>query len=181
MFLRLIRKHPIIGLLVGLTVEAWIAVPGEALIATAAARTLLAARTLWRLTVAGISGMLVNDLALFGLSRVANDAARHWLARAHIHARLHLSGVELLAAKFIPPLRTPAFMVYGFQGTHLADFLLVSAATSLCWVYAYALLGHLCRDRILGFLHIFDSRGRLTWAVEAGLTVASFALLLRPF
>jgi membrane protein DedA with SNARE-associated domain len=179
LLLKLIRKHPFYGLIAGLMIEAWIAVPGEALIAIATAKLVRRSFALLQVVGAGVAGMLVNDVALYGISRLANGMARRLMHHAGIHLRLN--GFEVLLAKFVPPLRSAAFVVYGFQGTAFGHFLWVSVLTSLAWVGAYMLLGRLFRTRILDTLHLLDSRGRWSAVVEVALTVATLLIIVRPF
>lgn len=182
MFLRLLRKNALVALICGLAVEAWIALPGEALIATAAAQWLSrSANDLWawlELAAAAVGGMLVNDLALYSLSRVARGVASQFIHLPHAH--FHLSGLDLVAAKFIPPLRSAAFVLYGFQGAHLQHLLVVSLGSSLLWVCGYALLGRTYQGRILGLLHRLEQRNRWVTAAEIAMTIAGLALIVYP-
>lgn len=182
MFLRLLRKNALIGLICGLAIEAWIALPGEVLIATAAAQWLSrGASELWswlEVGAAAVAGMLINDLALYSLSRVARGVALQFIHLPHPH--FHLSGLDLMVAKFIPPLRSAAFVLYGFQGGHLEHLLYVSLISSVFWVGGYALLGKKFRGRILRLLARLESRNRWTTAAEIALTLASLALIAYP-
>jgi membrane protein DedA with SNARE-associated domain len=166
------------GLIAGLMVEAWIAIPGEALIAVAAARVVRRAWAVLQVAGAGVAGMLVNDVALFAVSRVARGFA-HRVAHAP-GWHLHLNALEVLAAKFFPPLRSAAFVLYGIQGTQFSHFLWVSLLTSAAWIAVYILLGHVFRGRILQGLHLLDSRGKLATFAEFALTVATVLLVVRP-
>jgi membrane protein DedA with SNARE-associated domain len=176
--LKLIRKHPYYGLVAGLMIEAWIAIPGEALIAIAAARALRRAWAGLQLAGAAVAGMLVNDLALYGVSRLARGMAHRLAHHPGVHWKLN--GFEVLGAKFLPPLRSAAFVIYGFQGTALGHFLVVSVLTSLAWVGVYMLLGRLFHGHILQALHLVDSRGRLAAVVEFALTVLTVLIIVRP-
>lgn len=182
MFLRLLRKNALIALVCGLAIEAWIAIPGEAIIAASASRWITQAGNDvlgWvELAAAAIGGMLVNDLALFSLSKVARVVAAQFVHLPHAH--FHLTGLELLAAKFIPPLRSAAFVLYGFQGAHLSRCLTFSLAGSLVWVLGYALLGHRFRGHISRFIQRLERRGRWVAAAEVVLTVASVLLVVYP-
>lgn len=178
MFIRLLRKNAIVALVCGLAIEAWIAIPGEALIAAAAARWLSQAANEFQawleVAVAAMAGMLVNDLALFSLSRVARGVATQFVHLPHTH--WHLSGLELIAAKFIPPLRSAAFVLYGFQGGHFSHFLVASLLSSLLWVVGYALLGRRFRGGILRLLQRIETRNR--WATTAEIVLSFGGLLL---
>ncbi|MGH9534808.1 MAG: DedA family protein [Terriglobales bacterium] len=182
MITRLFRKNAILALLCGLAVEAWIAIPGEALIAATAARVFeRTSNQLWswlEVSVVAVGAMLVNDLALFSLSRVARDVVARFihLPRAHFH----LSGMYVILAKFVPPLRSAAFVLYGFEGTRLGHFFYISAISSVIWVLAWALLGKTFRQPIVKFLHKLDGGNRWVTALEVVLTVASVALIFYP-
>lgn len=163
-------------------IEAWIAIPGEALIAASAARIFdRTASQVWswlEVSAVAIGAMLINDLTLFSLSRVARDIATQFihLPRAHFH----LSGVEVMVAKFVPPLRSAAFVLYGFEGTRLGHFFFVSLISSLIWVLAWALLGRTFRQPILKFLHRLDGGNRWVTVLEILLTFASVLLIFCP-
>lgn len=174
--LRLIREHPVLGLVCALSLEAWIAVPGEAMIALAA--TTIAGEVFgWlRLAISGIAGMLINDLALFGLSRVGRGVLAQWIGVHALHFRL--SADMVLGAKFIPPLRSAAYMIYGLQGAPFSRFLVVSLASSAIWVCFYALAGRRFRgviERLMNRAERFGGRW-LTWT-EVGLAVGAIAAI----
>jgi membrane protein DedA with SNARE-associated domain len=182
MFVRLLRKRPLVGLILGLSVEAWIPIPGELLIASAAAQAMSGLRSLARLVGAGLTGMVINDLSLYTLSAFAHDFSRGWISRAHLHLHhVHINWLELLAAKFLPPVRSATLVVYGFQGTHIGRFLAFSVLTSLCWVGAYAVLGRLFKGKIVSGLKRLDSGGRLLTVLEVAVTVVTTVLLIHPF
>ncbi len=162
--------------------EAWIAVPGEALIAATAARVFeRTASQVWswiEVSVVAIGAMLINDLTLFSLSRVARDVAAQFI---HLpRARFHLSGVDVMLAKFVPPLRSAAFVLYGFEGTRLGHFFYVSVLSSVIWVLGWVLLGKTFRRPISRFLRKLDGGNRWIGALEIVLTVASILLIVYP-
>ncbi len=162
--------------------EAWIAIPGEALIAATAARVFeRTASQVWswiEVSVVAIGAMLINDLTLFSLSRVARDVAAQFihLPRAHFH----LSGVDVMLAKFVPPLRSAAFVLYGFEGTRLWHFFYVSILSSVIWVLGWVLLGKAFRQPISRFLRKLDGGNRWIGALEIVLTLASILLIVYP-
>lgn len=169
--LQFIRRHPIAGLILALSLEAWLALPGEALIAVAASALVSRLQTLGRLLVGGVAGMMVNDLALFGLSRVGRGLLGRWLG---LHAwGPHLSARLVMGAKFLPPLRTTAYILYGLQGVPFARFLWVSLSSSLIWIAAYTMLGRRYHGRIERWMGRWERRGRWALVAEAGLTVAA--------
>lgn len=180
MFFRLIQKWPLLGLLFALSIEAWIPTPGEALIAAAASRALRKLMSMARVMVTALAGMLINDLVLYTISRMARGLAMHFI---HHHLlRLHLTTAELLVAKFLPPVRSTAFVLYGFQGVPLERFILTSLFTSLVWVVAYALLGTHFRARISRLFRVLEGkRGHWFAAAEIVLTVVTVVLILQPF
>lgn len=180
MFLRMIQKWPILGLLFALSMEAWIPVPGEALIAAAASRALRSMAGLARVAIVALAGMMANDLVLYGISRMARGVALHFIH--HNLLRVHLNVTEMLVAKFLPPVRSTAFVLYGFQGTDLRHFLITSLLTSVVWIGIYALVGTRFRSTISRLFHVVEgTRGRWITAVEIVLTVASIALIFQPF
>lgn len=180
MFLRMIQKWPILGLLFALSIEAWIPVPGEALIAAAASRALRSLAGLLRVALISLAGMLLNDLALYGISRMARGLALHFIH--HNLLRVHLNVTEMLVAKFLPPVRSTAFVVYGFQGTDLRQFILTSLLTSVVWIGIYALVGNQFRSSISRLFHVVEGkRGHWITAVEIVLTVASILIIFQPF
>ncbi|MGH9395021.1 MAG: DedA family protein [Terriglobales bacterium] len=171
--LRLIREHPIAGLVVALSLEAWLAVPGEAMIALAASAVAGEVMGWVRVAVGGLAGMVANDLALFGLSRIGRGVLVQWIGLHALH--FHLSADLVLGAKFIPPLRSAAYMIYGLQGAPLSRFLWVSLLSSAMWVAAYTLLGRRCHGPIARLMDRAERGGRwLSWA-EVGLTLAAIA------
>lgn len=182
MVIRLLKKNALLALLCGLIIEAWIAIPGEALIAASAARLFdRTAHQFWSWLEVGavaIGAMLINDLTLFSLSRVARDVATQFihLPRAHFH----LSGMEVMVAKFVPPLRSAAFVLYGFEGTRLGHFFFVSIVSSVIWVLAWALLGRTFREPIVRFLERLDGGNRWITALEIVATFASILLIFSP-
>lgn len=173
--LRLIRKHPVAGLLLGLSLEAWLAVPGEALIAIAAGAVVGRARGWLRMMASGLGGMLLNDLALYGLSRIGRGVLVHWIGLHRPH--VHLSAVLVVGAKFLPPLRSAAYLVYGLQGVSLEHFLLVSCFSSLAWIGLYTLLGRRFWRGILGGLDRAERHGRWLSLAEVALTLAVVAVI----
>lgn len=180
MFLRMIQKWPMLGLLFALSIEAWIPVPGEALIAAAASRALRSAAGMLRVSAVALAGMMVNDLVLYGISRMARGVALHFIHHHLLH--LHLNTMEMLVAKFLPPVRSTAFVLYGFQGIGLQQFLLTSLLTSLVWIGIYALVGTHFRATISRLFHVVEgSRGRWITIAEIALTVASLVMILQPF
>lgn len=180
MFLRMIQRWPIVGLLFALSIEAWIPVPGEALIAAAASRALRSLTGLLRVAMIALAGMMVNDLVLYAISRLARGLALRFIH--HNLLRVHLNATEMLVAKFLPPVRSTAFVLYGFQGTGLHQFLLTSMLTSMIWIGIYALVGNQFRASISRLFQVVEgNRGRWITAAEIVLTVASLALILQPF
>jgi membrane protein DedA with SNARE-associated domain len=173
--LRFIRRHPFAGLLLALSIEAWIAVPGEALIALAASSLVSRGLSLARMAAGGIAGMLINDFVLFGLSRAGRGVVVRWIGVHGLH--FHLSAEIMLAAKFIPPLRSAAYVIYGLQGTPFSRFLWVSLVSSLLWVTVYALIGQSLKHRIGSWMNRLESRSRWITAAEIGLTLAAAAAL----
>ncbi len=162
--------------------EAWIAIPGEALIAATAARVFeRTASQVWswiEVSVVAIGAMLINDLTLFSLSRVARDVAARFI---HVpRAHFHLSGVDVMLAKFVPPLRSAAFVLYGFEGTRLGHFFYVSILSSVIWVLGWVLLGKAFRQPISRFLRKLDGGNRWIGALETVLTLVSILLIVYP-
>ena len=98
--LRFIRQNPILGLLLALSMEAWLGLPGEAMIAVAAS-TVAQAYGLLRIAVGGVVGMLLNDLILFTLSQAGREGRTHGCGMFGLH--WHLSSEMVLGAKFLPP------------------------------------------------------------------------------
>src|SRR6185312_8917188 len=171
--LRLIRKHPVAGLLLALSLEAWLAIPGEAMIAVAASTIVTRACSLLRLAAGGVTGMLVNDLVLFGLSRVGRGVMAQWI---HAHAlHFHLSAQLVVGAKFLPPLRSAAYLVYGLQGAPFGRFLEVSLLSSVLWVAGYAILGRCFHGSIGRFMRGAEHHRGWMSLVELGLTVGMIA------
>jgi len=175
--LRLIHKHPIIGLLLALSLEAWMALPGEAMIAVAASSLATRAARLGlgfaKLAVGGVTGMVCNDLILFGLSRAGRGVLAQWIG---LHSmRLHLSAQMVLGAKFLPPLRSAAYVIYGLQGTSFHRFLLVSLASSLIWVAIYAAVGKVWQGKIDWLMRRGEHGGRWLTVAEIALSVALVA------
>ena len=172
--LRLIRNHPLAGLVLALSLEAWLAVPGEAMIALAAStllsECLVEAYGLLRLALGGVAGMLVNDLVLFGLSRAGRGVLLHWIGRHPLH--FHLSSELVLGAKFLPPLRSAAYVVYGLQGAPFSRFLAVSLLSSLLWVVLYLALGFSFRGHIRQWMQRAERRRGWMTAAEIALTLA---------
>lgn len=170
--LRFIRQHPILGLILALSVEAWLGLPGEAMIALAAS-TVGQAYGLARMALAGVAGMLINDLALFALSRAGRDLLIHWIGLHPWH--WHLSAEMMLGAKFLPPLRSAAYVIYGFQGTSLGRFTEVSVLSSVVWVGLYLLVGRGFRHKIARGMRWLEGGGRWVTAAEILLTLAVVA------
>ncbi|MGH9466801.1 MAG: DedA family protein [Terriglobales bacterium] len=154
--------------------EAWLALPGEAMIALAAS-TMGEAYGLVRMAVAGVAGMLVNDFILFLLSRAGRDVLVHWIGLHHLH--FHLSSGAVLGAQFFPPLRSAAYVIYGLQGASLQHFLTVAAISSFCWVGLYLLVGHGFRRKIARMMHWLEARGKWATAAEVVLTLALVAAI----
>lgn len=173
--LRLIRKHPIVGLLLALSVEAWLAVPGEALIAIAASAIVGKTASFLRMAGAGLAGMLINDLALFGLSRMGRGVLVHWIGLHHFH--FHLSPTLVMGAKFLPPLRIAAYLIYGLQGVALSRFLWVSLLSSLIWISLYALVGKGFHRGITLGMERAERHGRWMSMAEVALTLAVVAAI----
>lgn len=173
--LRLLRKHPVVGLLLALSLEAWLAVPGEALIAIAASSIVGKTASFLRMAGAGLGGMLINDLALFGLSRIGRGVLVHWIGMHHMH--FHLSPPLVMGAKFLPPLRSAAYLIYGLQGVALSRFFWVSLLSSLIWVGLYALVGKGFHRGIQRSMERAERHGRWMSLVEVGLTVAVVAAI----
>ncbi|HVA63235.1 MAG TPA: hypothetical protein VNF74_05890 [Terriglobales bacterium] len=174
--LRLIRNHPLAGLVLALSLEAWLAVPGEAMIALAAStlvNELVGVYRLLRMAVGGVAGMLVNDLVLFGLSRIGRGMLTHWIGHHALH--FHLSSGLVLGAKFLPPLRSAAYVVYGLQGAPLSRFLEVSLLSSLLWVVLYLALGFSFRGHIGRLMERAERRRGWLTAAELALTLAVVA------
>jgi len=173
--LRTIRKHPIAGLILALSLEAWLAIPGEAMIAVAASSLVSRAGGALRLALGGMTGMLINDLALFGLSRIGRGVLVGWLGVHGWH--WHLSAQVVMGAKFLPPLRSAAYLIYGLQGVPLLRFLEVSLLSSALWITIYAVLGKSFRHGIGSVMERLERRGRWTTGVEIGLTIAAIAVV----
>lgn len=170
--LRFIRQHPVVGLILALSVEAWLALPGEAMIALAAS-TIGEAYGLVRMAIAGVVGMLVNDLILYLVSQAGRDVLVHWIGLHQLH--FHLSPELVLGAKFLPPLRSAAYVIYGFQGTPIGRFIVVSLLSSLVWVGLYLLLGRGFREKISGAMHWLEGGGRWVTVAEVAFTLALVA------
>lgn len=172
--LRTIRRHPIAGLILALSLEAWLAIPGEAMIAVAASTLATRACGVVRMALGGMTGMLVNDLVLFGLSRLGRGVLVGWLG-VHGGLHWHLSAQEVMGAKFLPPLRSAACVIYGLQGVPLSHFLEVSLLSSALWITLYALLGKNFRHGIAWAMERLERRGRWTTFAEIALTLATIA------
>lgn len=162
--------------MLALSLETWLALPGEAMIALAASTLVGEAYGVVRLAFSGVVGMLVNDLLLFGLSRVGRGVLMHWLGWHTV--RLHLSSTLMLGAKFLPPLRSAAYVAYGLQGTPFARFLEVSLLSSLLWVGLYLALGRTFRAPLARLFGHTDRRAGWITAAEWGLTLGLLALVL---
>ncbi|MGH9481447.1 MAG: DedA family protein [Terriglobales bacterium] len=168
--LRFIRQYPVAGLLLALSVESWLALPGEAMIALAGSAVAGELYAWLRLLVGGVAGIVLNDLVLFSISRIGRGFLRHWL---HFRApHLHLSPVLMLGAKFLPPLRSAAYLIYGLQGTPLYRFLGVSLLSSLIWVCVYLAAGRGLRRSIGELMDKAEAGGRWLTVAEIGLTLA---------
>lgn len=173
--LRLIRKHPVTGLILALGVEAWLAIPGEAMIAVAASALVARAGNMLRMLACAVLGMLLNDLALFGLSRLGRGVLVDWIGVHSLH--VHLSAEMVMGAKFVPPLRSAAYIIYGLQGVPLIRFLEVSILSSVVWISLYALLGQVFHGRIAGFMERVERGGHWTTVAEWALTAAVLAVI----
>jgi membrane protein DedA with SNARE-associated domain len=171
--LRFIRQNPLLGLLLALSMEAWLGLPGEAMIAVAAS-TVAQAYGLLRIAVGGVVGMLLNDLILFTLSQAGRDVLTHWLGTHGLH--WHLSSEMVLGAKFLPPLRSAAYVLYGMQGATFWHFVAISLLSSIAWVSLYLLLGSSFRERIGGFMHWAEGGGRWMTMAEVALTLSVVAI-----
>jgi len=175
--LRLIRQHPILGLVAALSLEAWLAIPGEAMIALAASTVVGEALGFFKMAFGGVLGMLANDLLLFGLSRVGRGVLVQWIGLHSLH-HWHLTARMVAGAKFLPPLRSAAYIIYGLQGTPFSRFLWVSLLSSLIWVGLYALLGRRCRGWIgLWFDRAERRSGPWMTVGEVVLTVGVIAVV----
>ncbi|MGH9412903.1 MAG: DedA family protein [Terriglobales bacterium] len=172
--LRFIRQHPIIGLIIALSVEAWLALPGEAMIALAAS-ALDETYSLLRMAIAGVAGMLVNTLVLYGISRAGRGVLVQWFGFHHLH--FHLSPGMVLGANFLPPLRSLAYVLYGFQGTPLGRFVAVSVISSIAWVGLYLLLGRGFHKKIDAAMHWLDGGGRWVTVAEVAITLVLVAVV----
>ena len=171
--LRFIRQNPLFGLLFALSMEAWLGTPGEAMIAVAAS-TAAQVYGLVRIAIGGIVGMLLNDLILFSLSQAGRDVLTHWLGGHGFH--FHLSSEMVLGAKFFPPLRSAAYVIYGMQGATLWHFIAISLLSSLAWVGLYMVLGRGFRGSIGRFMHWAEGGGRWLTCAEFALTLGVIAL-----
>lgn len=171
--LRFIRHNPLFGLMLALSVEAWLGLPGEAMIAVAAS-AVAHVYGLVRVAIGGVVGMLLNDLALFVLSQAGRDVLASWLGTHGMH--FHLSSGMVLGAKFLPPLRSAAYVIYGLQGTSLWHFMAVSLLSSTCWVVLYLFVGRGFRARIGRFLHWAEGGGRWMTFAEVALTFSVVAM-----
>ena len=120
-----------------------------------------------------MTGMLINDLALFGLSRVGRGVLVGWLGVHGWH--WHLSAQVVMGAKFLPPLRSAAYIIYGLQGVPLSRFLEVSLLSSAVWIAVYALLGKNFRHGIGRVMERLERRGRWTTFAEISLTAVAIA------
>jgi membrane protein DedA with SNARE-associated domain len=128
------------------------------------------------MALGGLTGMLINDLVLFGISRIGRDVVVNWIG-AHSLLHWHLSAEAVMGAKFLPPLRSAAYLIYGLQGVPLTRFLEVSLLSSTVWIIIYALLGHNFKHGIGWFMEKLEVRGRWTTAAEIALTVGVIALV----
>lgn len=171
--LRLVRQHPIAGLVLVLSLDAWLAIPSEAMIAIAASSIVGRACGFLRMAAGGLAGMLINDLALLGLSRVGRGVLVHWIGLHALH--FHLSPSMVMGAKFVPPLRSAAYLIYGLQGVAVSRFIWVSLLSSAIWITAYAIAGRCFRGGIGQLMERGERHGRwMSWA-EVGLTLALVA------
>lgn len=128
-----------------------------------------------RLVVCGVAGMVVNDLVLFGLSRLGRGVLVDWIGIHRLH--FHLTSPMVLGANFLPPLRSAAYVMYGLQGATLERFLRVSLLSSLLWVGLYVLIGHNFRHRISSVMDRLDRGGHWMTAVEVLLAVGVIATI----
>lgn len=175
MFLRLVLKYPVLGLFFALAVEAWIAVPGELLVAIATTRRTRTRDSWLILLMAGIGGMVLNDLVLYLLSQAVQDAAIHLVGRRP--ALIHLDGWMVTGVTFLPSVRSTAFVVYGLQGVGLTHFLQIALLSSGLWVLAYIVLGSAIRIRLIRMLLRYNRHRRLFAIAEVVLTIAGIAVL----
>jgi len=180
LFLRLIQKYALLGMALGLLVEAWIVIPGEALIAAATARLPNHFWTRTRIAAVGLAAMMGNDLGLYWFSHAARRLVPRMIAGHRLH--LHLNFAWLLVSKFVPPLRSPAVVVLSLQ-SDWTRFLWYSAVTNLIWIACYAFLGTVLRHRILRLMRILQAqkRGAALAITEAVLTLATVVLFINPF
>ncbi len=128
---------------------------------------------LGRLMVCGVAGMLVNNLILFGLSRLGRGVLVEWMGVHGLH--FHLTSQMVLGANFLPPLRSAAYVVYGLQGAPLERFLGVSLVSSLLWVGLYLLIGRNFHRRIAHVMNWFEGGGRWMTVAEVALTAGLIA------
>lgn len=175
MFLRLVLKYPVLGLFFALAVEAWIAVPGEVLVAIATTRRTRTRDSVLILLMAGIGGMVLNDLVLYLLSQAVQDVAIHLVGRRP--ALIHLDGWMVTGVTFLPSVRSTAFVVYGLQGVGLTHFLQIALLSSGLWVLAYIVLGSAIRIRLIRMLLRYNRHRRLFAIAEVVLTIAGIAVL----
>jgi len=164
----------------GLLVEAWIVIPGEALIAAATARLPHSFWTRTRVALVGLAAMMGNDVFLYWLSHAARHLVPRMIAGHRLH--VHLTFGWLLATKFVPLFRSPAVVVLSLQSSWLR-FLWLSAVTNLIWIAFYAFLGTVLRHRILQLMRIIQAqkRGTALAITEAVLTLATVVLFINPF
>lgn len=171
--LRFIRQHPILGLLAALSLETWMVLPGEAMIALAASAMAGEVCSWVRIAAGGVAGIVLNDMVLFALSRIGRGFLQHSLHLRAFH--LHLSPLLMMGAKFLPPLRSAAYIIYGLQGTPFWSFFLVSLLSSLLWVGLYLTLGKRFRHGIAGLMSKAEGGGRWLTLAEIALAVALVA------
>ena len=125
------------------------------------------------------SVVLGNGNALVGLD-AAGQVVLIRQYRHPVRAWLVELPAGLLDVPGEPPLRSAAFVLYGFEGTRLGHFFYVSVLSSVIWVLGWVLLGKTFRRPISRFLRKLDGGNRWIGALEIVLTVASILLIVYP-
>jgi membrane protein DedA with SNARE-associated domain len=100
-------------------------------------------------------GIVVGDLALYGIGRLArrHPRAAEWIGQARIEqGRIWLDGrltVAILTARFVPGLRLPAYAASGYLRVSFVHFAAVVAIAALLWTPALFFAVYIFGDAVL--------------------------------
>lgn len=127
--------------------------------------------------VAGIAGVVVSDVMLYGWGRrLRSGAAGGWMSRLVNPKNLaradrwleRLGGWSVFVARFVPGTRAVAFVGAGVRRMPLRHFLLFDLAGALLWVPLVLALGAEIGEEIGGLDQIAGTARRLAVWIIAG-------------